>query len=309
MRGEDYSNHFMLVRNLAKTVQPIVDWMDWMDIHHSLFCPKKMAEKHTGIGKRRQDNFQDLGFCCGVSLTRDGTLGVAEPRMKPGTMQNASMLNGCAVLTNFIVSIPVKCSEGKNQLFHDADNPERQERCASRIQQNNVLECMRSSVTGLDLKCGCHHDWNNSFHKLCQAVVGMSKVMNVDGKDVRAGINAQGRKSIEICQSRSNQYWPLLQMVLSEYKRMPSIHRVVSDALFNGKGGGGIHGFRCLKSPCNMEPMSYHQPFLHYLAHLTERFGLTLPETVGVMSAIEVLPNTAYYFCAAAQALLSIRMF
>jgi hypothetical protein len=63
---------------------------------------------------------------------------------------------------------------------------------------------------------------------------------------------------------------------------------------------------RQLKNPCNMEPMSYHQLFLHYSTHLTERFGLTLPETVGVMSAIEVLPKTAYYFCAAAQALLSI---
>jgi hypothetical protein len=213
MRGEDYSNHFMLVRNLAKTVQPFVDWMD---IHPSLFCPKKKAEKPTGIGKRRQDNFQDSGFCCGVSLTWDGTSGVAEPRMKPGTMQDASVLNGNAVLTDCIVSTPVKWTEGKDRLFHHADNPERQERFASKIQQNNVLECMRSSVTNLDSKCGCHHDRNNSFHKLCRAVVRMSKVMNVDGKDVRVGINAQGRKSIDDCQSRSNQYRPLLQMVLSE---------------------------------------------------------------------------------------------
>jgi hypothetical protein len=108
MRGEDYSNHFMLVRNLAKTVQPFVDRMDWMDIHCSSFCPKKKAEKPTGIGKRRLDNFQDSGFCCGVSVTQDGTSGVAELRMKPGTMQNASVLNGYAVLTDFIVSTPVK---------------------------------------------------------------------------------------------------------------------------------------------------------------------------------------------------------
>jgi hypothetical protein len=71
----------------------------------------------------------------------------------------------------------------------------------------------------------------------------MSKVMNVDGKDVPVGNNAQGRKSIDDCQSRSNQYRPLLQMVLSEYERMPSICRVVSDALFNGKDGGDIHRF------------------------------------------------------------------
>jgi hypothetical protein len=56
-----------------------------------------------------------------------------------------------------------------------------------------------------------------------------------------------------------------------------------------------------------LERYDNQMPFLHYSTHLTKRFGLTLPETIGVMSAIEVLPNTAYYFCAAAQALLSIR--
>jgi hypothetical protein len=138
MRGEDYSNHFMLVRNLAKTVQP---FMDWMDIHRSLFCPKKKAEKPTGIGKRRQDNFQDSGFCCGVSLTWDGTSGVAGPRMKPGTMQNASMLNGYAVLTDFIVSTPIKWTEGKDRLFHNADNPKRQERFATLVnKKKRVIE-------------------------------------------------------------------------------------------------------------------------------------------------------------------------
>jgi hypothetical protein len=133
MRGEDYSNHFMLVRNLARVVQPFVGRMDWMDIHSSLFCPKKKAEKPAGIGKQRQDKLHDSGFCCGVSLTRDGTSGVAEPRMKPGTMQNATVLYGCAVLTEFIVMTPVKWTEGNDRLFHDADNPNRQERFASKI--------------------------------------------------------------------------------------------------------------------------------------------------------------------------------
>jgi hypothetical protein len=166
---------------------------------------------------------------------------------------------------------------------------------------------MRTLGTNLDSKCGCHHDRNNSFHRLCRAVVGMSKVMNVDGKDVRIGINAQGRKLIDDSLSCSNQYRPLLQMVLSEYERMPNNCRVVSEALFNGTDGGGIHRFCCLKNPCNMEPMSYHQPSLNYATHLIKRFGLTFPETVGVMSTIEVLPNAAYYFSAAAEVLLSMR--
>jgi hypothetical protein len=88
--------------------------MDWTDLCHSLFCPKKKAEKAAGIGKKQQDNFLDSGYCCGVSLTRDGTSGVAEPRMKPGTMQNATVLNGYVLLSNFIVMTPVKWTEGND---------------------------------------------------------------------------------------------------------------------------------------------------------------------------------------------------
>jgi hypothetical protein len=53
--------------------------------------------------------------------------------------------------------------------------------------------------------------------------------------------------------------------------------------------------------------MTYYQPFIHYSLLLVEHYGLTFPETVGLVSAIEVLPNTAYFFCAAAETLLAIR--
>jgi hypothetical protein len=36
-------------------------------------------------------------------------------------------------------------------------------------------------------------------------------------------------------------------------------------------------------------------------------FGLSFPETVSLLSAIEVVPNTTYYFSVAAQALLCMR--
>jgi hypothetical protein len=56
-----------------------------------------------------------------------------------------------------------------------------------------------------------------------------------------------------------------------------------------------------------MDPMSVYQPFIHYSLLLIQHFGLTFPETIGLVSAIEVLPNTAYWFCAAAEALLGIK--
>jgi hypothetical protein len=135
----------------------------------------------------------------------------------------------------------------------------------------------------------------------------MSEIMNAGGKEVWIRINTQGRKSIDDCLSYLNKYWPLLQTVLSEYKRMSNNRRVLSESLLHGPDGGGMMGFRCLKNPCNMDPMSFYQPFIHYLLLLIKHCGLTLPEMVGSVPAIEVLPNTAYYFCTAAEALLAMR--
>jgi hypothetical protein len=66
-------------------------------------------------------------------------------------------------------------------------------------------------------------------------------------------------------------------------------------------------GFRCVKNLCNMDPMLFYQPFIYYSLLLIEHFGLTFPETVGLVSAIEVLPNTAYWFCVTAEALLGTK--
>jgi hypothetical protein len=127
--------------------------------------------------------------------------------------------------------------------------------------------------------------------------------MLVDGKDARTGIKAQGRKTIDDCLSGSHKYCPLLETVSSEYKKMPNNCRVVLKALLQGQDFGGMAAFHCLRNPCNMDPMSFHQPFLHYPLHRIKHVGFSFPETVGVVLAIEVLPNTAYYFFVAAEAL------
>jgi hypothetical protein len=90
-------------------------------------------------------------------------------------------------------------------------------------------------------------------------------------------------------------------MVLSEKGKVPNNRRVASESLLNGPDGDGMLGFCCLKNACNMDPMAFYQPFLRYSLYLVEHFGFTLPET---MLAIEELPDTAYFFCAAAEAFL-----
>jgi hypothetical protein len=261
-------------------------------------------------GKERQDNFRDTGFRSTVSLTREGTSnGIAKPRLKPETRQNSAVLKGYTVLAEFVHSTPVKwMADNHQRLYYDADHPDRQERFASRIQEDNVFENMRHTSTNLQSMCGCHRDRNNSYQNAFRAVVGMSVLCrNVDGLGVQIGINAQARKSIDECMSRSQTYQPMLDMILTEYERMPESRKVVSNYLLHGIEGGGMLGLRCLKNPCNMDPMAYHQAFIYYSLLLVKHFGLSFPETVGLSSSIEVIPNTAYFFCAAAEALLGIR--
>jgi hypothetical protein len=136
----------------------------------------------------------------------------------------------------------------------------------------------------------------------------MSKIMNVDGQDVWIRINAQGRKSIEDSLSHLNKYWPLLQTLLSEYKRMPNNCRVVSESLLQGQdSGSSMRGFHCLENPFNMDPMPFYQLLIHFLLLLIKHFGLTLPEMVGLVPAIELLSNTAYFFYTVTKALLAMR--
>ncbi len=124
---------------------------------------------------------------------------------------------------------------------------------------------MGSTLTHLDSKCGSHHDRHNSYNKSCRAVVGMLILRRIKGIDVQVGINAQGRKSIDDCLSRLNLYRPLLETVLSAYGRMPDNRREILKSILHGPDGGGMAGFCCVKNPCNMDPMSFYQPFIYYL--------------------------------------------
>jgi hypothetical protein len=96
-------------------------------------------------------------------------------------------------------------------------------------------------------------------------------------------------------------------MVLSKYEKMPNNCRVVTESLLSATDASGMIGFCCLKNACNINPMAFSQPFLHYLRHLVKHFGLKFPETIGMMLVIKVLPNRAYFFCAALEALLAMR--
>jgi hypothetical protein len=280
-----------------------------LEIHRIASLPPK---KPTGKGAkraletRRATIFHDTGFCSGVCVTRDGTIdGIAGPRLKPETFEEPEIVKGFVVLSDFVSSVVTKWSGKQRHLFFDPEEPDRHAKFAARIHPDNVLECMRLSVTHTSSKCACHQDEYNSFNPAFSAVVGMSVIRHVRGRYVRIGLNAQGRKTIDESQSKSKMYGPIQDLVHEEYEKMPQKRTVVSRQLLLGGDRYGMDGFRSIRQKCNMDPMGYYQPFLHYTLKLINHFGLSFPETISVVAAIEVNPNTAYYFAAASEALLT----
>jgi hypothetical protein len=254
----NYKNHFLTVRNSLERVQPFVDQIDWMEVHRLACRPKQTIAKKS-VGRKRQDTFEDTGFCSSVNQTREGTLdGVAEPRMKPGTTTNSEVTNAYVVLSKFLAKTGARWSS--DPLYYDPLEPQRQKRFAGRIHVDNVFECMRMSVTDLQSKCACHRDEHNSTNPAFSAVVGLSVVRKVGGKEVRIAINAQGRRSIDDCLSRSTTYGPLIAMVVETFESMPPSRQILSKSSFDKHNVGGMAGFLCTKSPCHMPSVRPAEP-------------------------------------------------
>jgi hypothetical protein len=55
-----------------------------------------------------------------------------------------------------------------------------------------------------------------------------------------------------------------------------------------------------------MDPFGYYQPFLHFGLLLVQHYQLSYPETISMVTAMEVVPNTCYFFALAAQSLLQM---
>jgi hypothetical protein len=88
MKDNDYNDHFLSIRNSPEKVKPFVNWIDWMEVHHLACQPKKKAPKST-IKKKRQDTYKDTRFCSSVNTIHNGmSNGIAEPGLKPETIQN-----------------------------------------------------------------------------------------------------------------------------------------------------------------------------------------------------------------------------
>jgi hypothetical protein len=128
-----------MVRNLEEKVKPFVDQIDWMEVHHVASCSKKKST----IKKKCQATYKDTGFSTSVNQTHNGTTDrVAKPQMKQEAILNLEVVNGYVVLSQFLSTTCMKWAGSKKSLYFDSDGPERHERFASRIHEDNVFECI-----------------------------------------------------------------------------------------------------------------------------------------------------------------------
>jgi hypothetical protein len=132
-------------------------------------------------------------------------------------------------------------------------------------------------------------------------VVGRSKIVG----NKRIAMNGYSRRAIDSFLLESGRIKPLVEHLLNVYSSVPYTQQVLpSRALFYGKEVPGIPGNPAIESPCNMDPVSFHNQFLFHILSLARRFSLTFPECVGLQTAYEVFPNTSYYFGLAACTML-----
>ena len=219
-------------------------------------------------------------------------------------MKDHATIEAYVHLSDFLRSCRPKWSWRGEPLYQDPTNADRQEKFAGRIHSRNLFECMRMSVTDLNSHCGCHSDESNSFLPAFSAVAGCSVIRRINGKDVRVAFNAQSRKSIDDSLARSKKYGPILKMVADEYGSISHNRKAVTTSLFEGAPAKGVTGLSCVRNPCNMDPFGYYQPFLHFGLLLVNHYQLSYPETISMVAAMEVVPNTCYFFALAAQSLL-----
>jgi hypothetical protein len=100
-------------------VQPFVNRIDWMEIHH-ITCLNKKKQGKGHMEKKWQARLQDTGFWYSIKQSCDSTTnGVAEPCLKPELTHYPEVVNGDVVLSNFIATAATKWSGYNKRLFSD----------------------------------------------------------------------------------------------------------------------------------------------------------------------------------------------
>ena len=235
-----------------------------------------------------------------MSMTRVGSQsGTSRPSMKPGTMKYAKEM---ASLSQALLRIDLPWTEDP---FLDPSNPDRRMEFAAAIHEKNYFEAARVHLTEAAAGAGgnddpydgllqCHSDIMNS--EALPIVCGVTCITN----NVRVGMTCYMRKSIDVAFKRAVLMEPLTKHIIDSLDELPPYRKNVTRELVSMcESWVSLPFLKVLCNPCNMDPNAFHQPFLHAALMVASVVPLTLPALLSVVSAMEVIPNSAGYYAAA----------
>lgn len=308
----DYSNDFMVVRNNGvKELLDDVGVPDWISLNHMMENQKVDPAKKEKKGKKqrldpkRQETFQDFGWTTLECSSRRGTKsGEAAPQLKPRSTD--PLIVQCFLACTLLARVMNVNWLKPGTILVDPDHPERPEKYAKRLHERNRFEGLRVFQNSLDDLCKNHGDSPNSKIPTLSVVVGLSSLLPGE-KSKRYGIVGYMRGSVDSELARTETTSPVIFQVADLYDKIPEERRTVSESL---RYGERVKFHKLLpdmiRNPCNMDPQSFHQPFLHYILLMVHKYNMTFSETIGVQTAMEFMHFTSLFFVMSCKCVLSV---
>ena len=305
----DHSNHLFVVinNNLRDNLSSPIDWNAFNDLL------KKPSVNLGNANRQKSKRVADYGFTGSVCTSRNvgPRNGVAQPVLKPGSKDpNVAALFVAA--TEFVTSQDLPFLPPGQMAMTDPAYPQRIQNFGAQIHEANQHEQGRASESTVQETTGAHTDKMNSDVPSMGMVVGLSVTLrcHVDEKNnnesylVRRLFNASGRKSIDDTLNREERDLPMVRHISDGYSATPAVRRSITTQILDGPQVEFFPGVPMIRNDCNFDATSFHQPYIYYILLLTDKFNLSYPETIGVQTAMEFIPNTCLFFVLACKCVL-----
>ena len=270
-------------------IESILNSIDFQSIGSRLLSRKPSASVH-------QSFFQDFGICSGQNTYRNNLpLGIAKPRIKPGTKDND--------LQDLLLKCSMVLDESGRKIFQFEN--ERLNSFAGDIVTGNRIEAMRLAITDEANLCGVHEDKKNDSNY--PTVPVFSKYIHLLGKRFRVSIIMYSRKSIgDYLNQKNCSYGPAVFFMIDFFSKIPPEHRTILPGTFPAAESLSTdgNGLSYTEMPCHMDPSFFLSPVIHFGIMIAFHFSLNFAELVSTFRAWTAMPYMSYYFCSAVSLLL-----
>lgn len=336
-RNKDYSNDFLLVKNNG-VEELLGDKMpDWNAVEKVVKMTEKEEEafiasvkakseekeapkkakvrKKAGKSKlkakqneqkqKRQNEHKFFGWTANGCTTRDEYVsGEAGPRIKPGTREHKPVRDILLALSKAATVLAPEWLQ-PGTMYVDTRFPNRQADFPNKLVEGNLVEGVNIFTNIHGDVSGCHGDWDNPAELTLSTVIGLNTMNKKEDK--RNGSVSYMRKSITSCLTRDALATPMVKLIGDTYGAVSGERQKPTAAIRNKVESYIFHPLfpAVVKSPCNMDPQVFHQPYLHFILLMVDRYNLTFAETVGVQTVMEFFHPTALFFIQGAKAILS----